>query len=125
MNPFCQEVVTSLDGWCQTQVGEVIGNHAVVLFRHPPIEAAEPCFDVDEREFQRVCSQRAADRRIRVPLNNDHRRPMFGELFLEPQEQVTNLPGACPTTDGQCHVRLTQPQIVEEHLRQRLVKVLT
>ncbi len=47
---------------CQAEVREVVDDDTVVLLGHGPVEAAQPGFDVHERDLQGVRSERSRDR---------------------------------------------------------------
>ena len=59
-------------GWRQAQVGEVIAQHPVVLFRHGPVVASQARLDMHEGRLGGVGGQRSGQHRIGVSLH-DHR----------------------------------------------------
>ena len=65
------------------EIREVVGDHAVVLFGHRAVVAAQPGFDVHERDAARVRGERAGERAVRVALHHDDVRARVGERAVE------------------------------------------
>ena len=82
-----EEVVPRLLGGCQAEVRQVVGDDAVVLLRHAPVEAAQPGLDVDQGNLQGIGRQRPAQSRVGVALHDHERRA---------PRRRNALPGAAP-----------------------------
>ena len=88
---FGEEVVPGLIRRRETQVRQMIGEDAVVLLRHEPIEASQTGLDMRQRNFQGVGRQRASQGRIGIALYHDQRRTPLRELLLEAEHKLANL----------------------------------
>ena len=62
-----QQVPASLGGVGKEQVRHLVGEHAIDLLGHRPVERPEPCLDVPDRDPELARHQRRGQRRVDVP----------------------------------------------------------
>ena len=114
----------------EEHVGDRIGQHAIDLFGHGPVAAAQPRLDVRQQRpravgiLQLCRGQRARQRRVDVADDDNGRRLMLEQGRLEPLQHAPGLRAVRPRADGQGDVRPGQAQLPEEDVRHRLVVVL-
>ncbi len=111
-------------GGAQQQRREVVGEHAVELLGHAPVERAHAGLDVHDRRGGLRCSERAGERRVGVAVYEHRVRCQLGDQRLERAEHACRLPGVRAAADAQLAVGPRQSQLGEEHTRERVVVVL-
>ena len=107
---FGEEVVPGLIRRRETQVRQMIGEDAVVLLRHEPIEASQTGLDMRQRNLQGVGSQRASQGRVGIALYHDQRRAPLRELLLEAEHKLANLLRSASPPKTQHDIRLRQAE---------------
>ena len=75
----------------QQECPDMVGQPPIVLFGHRPVEAAQPCLDVADRNVQLHRGERAGERRVHVARDDDEVRPELDEDALEPREGASCL----------------------------------
>ncbi len=118
------EVFHRLRGRGQQQVRRVVGQHPVVLLRHPAVERAQPGFEVRHRQVQLHRAQGAGDGGVGVAVDEHPVRPVPLEHRLEAREHRAGLRAVSARTDGEVLVRLRDAEPGEEHPGHVLVVVL-
>jgi hypothetical protein len=102
----------------------MIGQHAVELLGHRPVVGAHPRLDVGDRDAGLGSGQRAGQRRVRVAVDQHDVRRLGREQRLERRQHPRRLRGVRAATGVQAVLRPRQPELVEEHPRERVVVVL-
>ncbi len=108
----------------EQEVGEVVGEGSIHLFRHGPIEAAKASLHVRERDPRLGAHEGAGQRRVDVPVDDDEGRTLTQNHLLEPHHDLGGLGGVRAGPDAQVQIGLRQTQLVEEDTRQGVVVVL-
>ena len=115
-NPFPPQVLERRGFGREEIVRQMIGQHAVDLFGHAPVEASEAGLDVCDREAHLRSHQRARQGRVDVAHDDDEiGRPILQHLF-EPHHDRRCLLGMAARADGERGVRRSDLELVEEDL---------
>lgn len=102
----------------------MIGEHAIVLLRHPAIERAKPCLEMGERVVQLHSTHRGGEGGVRVAV---HEHPVGGVLIedrIERTKHRTGLYTVASRSDTEVHIRRRNAKVIEEHVREHRVVVL-
>lgn len=105
-------------------VGDLVGEHAVDLFRHPPVIAAQPGLDVHDRHALLHRHQRAGERRIDVADDDDAARPVLVQRRLEAFHHLGGLHRMAAGADLEVQVGLRQLEVGEQAVAHARVVVL-
>jgi hypothetical protein len=103
---------------------DVVGEAAVVLLWHRPVEAPQARLEVADRDLQLHCRERGCERRVDVAGDEDEIGPEVEEHALEPVEGLRRLLAVVPGADAELDVRLGQRKLVEEDVVDEAVVVL-
>src|SRR5215207_5713008 len=85
------QVVLGLGAVQKEQLREMVGDDPVDLLGHRPIEAAEPGFDVPDRDLKARCAERGGEGRVDVAGNEHEIGPRLAQYGLEPREHARGL----------------------------------
>ncbi len=122
-NPFGQQVPPCVLGIDEVEIGDVVDEAAVGLFRHVAVKRTVPGLHMVDRDLHPPRHDR---RNGRIGIAKDqHRLGFLGlqHLFRFNQNAAKGFgKGAAP--DAEKMVGLAQPEIVEKHVVQRVVPVL-
>jgi hypothetical protein len=108
----------------EEEVRDRVGQHAVHLLGHRPVEAPEPRLDVGDRDEALRGDERAGDRRVDVADDDDRVRRGLDEHRLEAPHDLGRLLRVRAGADLEVHVGARDRELVEEDLREALVPVL-
>jgi len=109
IDAFCFQIDIRVGGRRQQDVGEAVGDDAVDLFRHRPIETAEPGFEVSDGDQQLRRHQRRGHGRVHIAGGNYEIR-FFGEAdFLESDHHLGRLHRVRRRSDIQITIRRGRP----------------
>ena len=118
-DPLAAEVVDGALRVREQEVGEMVGELAVVLLRHRPVEAAEPGLDVRERNARLRRGERAGERGVHVARDDDRGRLPLEEHLLDADERSRDLLAVGAGADTEEDVRLGQVELGEKDIRHR------
>jgi hypothetical protein len=104
---------------------DVVGEAAVVLLGHRPVEAPQPRLEVADRDLQLHRRERGRERRVDVARDEHDIGPKVEEHALEPVEGLRRLFAVVPGANRELDVRLGQRKLVEEDVVDEPVVVLT
>jgi hypothetical protein len=108
----------------QEQLGEMVSQHAVSLFRHVEVERAHAGLDVSQWDLEPCAGERAGESRVGVAVDE----PQVGTHALEHRLQrvhdAADLVRVRSRPDSEVMIGARQAQLAEEHSRQLLVVVL-
>ena len=111
-------------GRAQQQAREVVGEDAVELLGHAPVEAAHAGLDVSHRQRGLGGGQAAGERRVRVSIDENG----LGSVVLEHRGQGAEHGGGLgrvrPTAQAQLDLRPGNVELAHEDARQLVVVVL-
>ena len=105
-------------------VGNLIGQDTIDFLRHAAIEAAQPCFDVRNRNPFLDTDKRTSQRRIHVADNQNARGLVFIDDRFEALHDLGRLDRMCTGPDAEIDVRMRQAQIFEQTVVHVLVVML-
>ena len=111
-------------GRAQEQRRQVVGHDPVDLFGHPPVVAAQACFDVRDRDVQLGADQRAGQRGVRVAVDEQPVRLLLDRDGLDARQHRPGLHPVPARADLQVGVRRGDVELAEEQVRHRFVVVL-
>ena len=103
----------------------MVGDHAVDLLGHPPVERTQPGLDVRDGDAVLGSDQGGGKRRIRVAIDEDGIGSGIAQDRVEGDQHPRGLLGPRPSPDIEVMVRRRQPELAEEGSRHRIVPVLT
>ena len=109
----------------EQQVGGVVGEDAVVLLGHRPVERAQARLEVGEREPQLDRGEGGRDGGVGVAVDEHPVGGQFGEHRVEGGQHPAGLHAVATRADGQLDVGRRDRQVGEEDLRHPGVVVLT
>ena len=101
----------------EQDVRQAVRHHAVDLFRHAAVEAAQAGLDVRQSDVQLGGGDRAGQRRVGVAVEQDDVRLLFEQDRFEPGDHDAGLFAMPAAADPQVVRRRRDAQLVEEHLR--------
>jgi hypothetical protein len=122
--PLGDEVVARLGRVDEEQGGELVGDEAVELLGHRPVEAPQARLDVGDRDLQLGRRHGGRQRRVHVPGHEDHVGRPVDEDRLEALHHARGLLPVRARPDVEHEVRLADLELLEEDLRHRVVVVL-
>ena len=124
-NAFAPQVVGGRAFRRVQALGNLVGQHAIDLLRHLPVEAAQAGLDVDDGNALLHRDQAAGERRIDVADDDDAARPQLVHHGLESPHDFRRLHRVRSRSDFEVHVRRRQFEIREQPLVHRDVVVLS
>jgi hypothetical protein len=102
----------------------MIRHDAVQFLRHAPVEAAQPGFDVGDRDAELGRGEGSGQGRVGVAKDDDSIRPGSLEQGLKRDEHPAGLVAVAAATDSEGVVRPRQAKLTEEVARHCVVVVL-
>ena len=120
VDAFAREVAERALGVDEEDAAQVVGEHTVVLFRHPVVVAAQAGFEVRDRDLQLHRGKRPCERRVDVAGDDDHVGTSLEQHLLDPDESLRGLLAVRAGADAEEDVGLGQAELAEEdvgHLR--------
>ncbi len=94
---------------------------AVVLLGHREVAASKSGFHMHERNACGDCRARSGEGRVRVPVHEDQFRPLLVEHARDPGRHRRGV----RRLESEPVLRLREPELLEEHVRQLVVVVLS
>ena len=125
IDAFAREILVGRTLGRIEQVRDLIGQHAVDLFRHRTVEAPQSRFDVRHRDSLFHRNQGAGQRRVDVADDDDAGWPVGVEHRLEATHYFGGLHSVGARTDLQVDVRPRQAKAREQLVVHVGVVVLT
>ena len=92
----------------------MVGEHAIMLLGHGPVEAAQPGLDVRDRYSQLGRGQGARQRGIGVAVDQDPIRALHLQHFFDANQHLPGLPAVPARPDAELVIRLRDGQLFEE-----------
>ena len=108
----------------QAQVGGVVGEDAVVLLGHAPVEGAQAGLEVGQGEVQLHRGQRARERGVRVAVDQHPVGAVLVDHRVQRREDAARLDAVRAGADAEVDVRCGDLQVGEEDVRHQGVVVL-
>ena len=102
----------------------MVGQDAVDLLGHAPVERAQAGLDVGDRDVQLGGREGAGERRVGVAVDEQPVRLPGDELALDPGQHLAGLGAVGPGADLEVDVRIGDAELVEEDARHLVVVVL-
>jgi hypothetical protein len=100
----------------QQEIRGMVGQHPIVLLRHPAVEGPKSCLKMGQRQMQLHSSQRCRQRRVRIPVNQHPVRSLPLEDFFQSGKHGACLPSVTARADLQVVVGGGNLQIPEEDI---------
>ena len=119
-----QQVVARLGRVDEQQLRHLVGDHAVQLLGHRAVEAAEARLDVPHGDQQLGGHDRPGHRRVDVAGDQHDVRRRLEQHRFQPLHHTRGLLRVRSRADVEVVVGLPHAQLVQEHLRHRVVVVL-
>ena len=102
----------------------MVGEHAVVLLGHPPVERAQPGLEVGDRQVQLHRGEGAGQRRVGVAVDQHPVGALLVEHGVERGEHGAGLHAVAARADAEVDVRVRDAQVGEEDVGHARVVVL-
>ena len=119
------QVVHRYLGGGQQQVGGVVGEHAVVLLGHGPVERAQPGLQVRDRQVQLHRGQGAGQGGVGVAVDQHPVGSVLEQDLVHPGQDRARLCAVAGRADLEVHVRVRDPEVGEEDVGEHRVVVLS
>ena len=123
-DPLALEVRDRLLRVREQDVADVVGEDAVVLLRHRPVEAAQARLDVRDLDAELDGGERARERRVDVAGDDAEVDLALHQHPLDPDQRLRRLLAVRSRADAEELVRPRHPELAEEDVRHRVVVVL-
>jgi hypothetical protein len=121
---FAIEVLRRHLGGTEEERRELVGQHAVDLLGHAPVERAQPGLDVGHRDPQLGRRQGRCKGAVGVPVDQHPLGLHLAQDALDADQDPPGLLGVGAGAGLEPQVGLGQPELVVEHLGQLVVVVL-
>jgi hypothetical protein len=108
----------------EAEVRELIDEHAVDFLGHRAVEVPQAGLDVRDRNSELGGGKCSSEGRVDIARNDDQLRLLHLKGFFDADERASCLGAVRARTDAERIVRNRKPELVEEHIRHRLVVVL-
>ena len=115
-NSLSPKILVPVLGRREQQVGKLIGHQAVDLLGHGSIERAQSSFDVADLNAQLGANQYGRDRRVHIPIHQDHVRLAFEHDGFHPNHDLRRLLGMGARTNRKVHIGSRDAELLEEHI---------
>ena len=109
----------------EAEVGEMVGDDAVVLLGHPSVERTQTRLEVRQRDVHLDRRKGARRRGVGVPVHHHPVGPVLLERLVHLAEHGPRLTSVRVGTDRQVHVGGGDAEVTEEDIRHGDVVVLT
>ena len=121
---FGEQVVARLGRVDEQELGELVGDDAVDLLGHRPVERAQARLDVSDRDEQLRGGERGGQRRVHVPGHEHDVRLRLEQHRLEPLHDRGGLLRVRSRADPERVVGVADAELLEEDLGHLAVVVL-
>ena len=111
---FVREVLHRLRRRREQQVGQLVGDQAIRLLGHAPVEAAKAGLDVGEGHVQLRRRERRGERRVGVAVGQHEVRAALDHRRLERFQHARGLAAVRTGADAEVEVRLRDAELREE-----------
>ena len=123
-DPFAAQVIDRGVGRREQQAGDVVGENAVGLLRHRPVERAQARLDVRDRNAELDGRERPSQRRVGVAVDQQPARLLLQQHLLDGLEHAPGHRAVRQAADAELVARLRDAHLPEKHLRHQVVVVL-
>jgi hypothetical protein len=120
-----RQVLHGGGGGAEEHVARVVGQHAVQLLGHHPVERAHSRLDVRHGDAHLGCRKGAGERRVRVPVDQNPVGDDLRERTRKRGDHARGLLAVRAVVDVQLTVGCRDSQLVEEDPAEVVVVVLT
>ena len=116
-NPFPRQIPVSVFRRSKQQIGELVGDQPVDLFRHGAVEGTQSRFHVSHPDQQFGADQRRSNGGVDIAVDQHQVGLAFQDDRFKPGHDLRGLAGMASRTDSQVDIRRGNFQLLKEHIR--------
>ena len=121
---FPREVFDRRIRWTEEECAHVVDDCAIDLLRHPPVEAAEPGFDMGHRNLQFRAHECSRERRVGIAVDQQSVGVPIQDRGFDAGHHACGLGGVRSRPHLEIAVGCGDSELPEEQVRHRVVVML-